>query len=100
MSSEVDRKDVKGKPLPLLMPYEALCAYSRVSDCGNKKYGNRDSWKFSETGVETYSNAAARHLFKFTSEHIDHESGLCHLDHALWSVAAAIWHYQRKLNKK
>ena len=95
----VDRKDIKDKPNPLLMPYEALVAYSKVSDYGCKKYGNRDSWKHSATGVETYTAAAARHLYKFADNHLDEESSLCHLYHALWSISAAIWHYERIMNQ-
>ena len=90
-----DRKDIKDKPNPLLMPYVVLEAYSKVSDYGCKKYGNRDSWKHSTTGVETYTAAAARHLFKCMHDHVDEESSLCHLYHALWSICAAIWHYER-----
>jgi hypothetical protein len=88
----VDRKDIKDKPNPLLMPYEALAAYSKVSDYGCKKYGNRDSWKHSATGVETYANAAARHLFKAQLEDLDPESGISHYAHALWSLAAVLYH--------
>lgn len=87
-----DRKDTNGKPLPLLTPYEALTAFSKVSDYGNEKYGNRDSWTHNTDGVLVYSNAAARHLFKSSQNDIDKESGLPHLYHALWSVCAAIWH--------
>ena len=94
-----DRKDIKDKPNPLLMPYEALVAYSKVSDYGCKKYGNRDSWKHSATGVETYTAAAARHLYKYQDFGLDEESSLCHLYHALWSISAAIWHYERIMNQ-
>ena len=94
----LDRKDIKDKPNPLLMPYEALVAYSKVSDYGCKKYGNRKSWQDSKTGVATYTAAAARHLFKSVNETDDPESTLPHLYHCLWSVAAAIWH-QERLNK-
>src|SRR6266705_6524847 len=92
----VDRKDTTGKPLPLLMPYEALVAYSKVSDYGYKKYGNRESWKHSTSGVETYTNAAARHLYKSQYEQVDEESSLSHLHHALWSLCAAVWHLERQ----
>ena len=94
-----DRKDIKDKPNPLLMPYVVLEAYSKVSDYGCKKYGNRDSWKHSATGVETYTAATARHLYKFADNHLDEESSLCHLYHALWSISAAIWHYERIMNQ-
>ena len=93
MSDCRDRKDVEGKILPLLIPYEAMVAYCKVSDVGNRKYGNRDSWRFAINGVETYSNAAARHLFQ---NGLDSESGLPHLYHTLWNVAAAIWHYEKQ----
>jgi hypothetical protein len=94
----VDRKQVEGKPLPLLMPYEALVAYSEVSDYGLKKYGNRDSWTNSTCGVDTYANAACRHLFQHKTGSIDAESGLPHIYHALWSIAACVFHYE-KLNE-
>jgi hypothetical protein len=93
---EYDRKDMEDKPNLLMMPYEALAAFSVVSDYGNRKYGDRNSWQHSRSGVETYANAAVRHLFKSRLEPIDQESTLPHLYHALWSVSAAIWHFDRK----
>lgn len=91
---KTDRKDVLGKPLPLLMPYCCLEAYSKVSDDGFQKYKDRCSWMNNTNGVEVYSNAAARHLFKSTTEVIDPESGLPHLYAALWSICSAIWHHE------
>ena len=94
---EKDRKDVAGKPLPLLMPYEALVAYSKVSDYGNAKYGNRDSWKHAthEEGFDRYSNAAVRHLYSIQNGTEDQESHLPHIYQALWNICAAVWHYER-----
>lgn len=92
--AEHDRKDVAGKLDPLLIPLEAVNAYATVSDYGQQKYGNRDSWQHSSTGVETYTAAAGRHLFKSRTAAEDEESAIPHLYHALWSVAAAIWHLE------
>ena len=94
-----DRKDIKDKPNPLLMPYEALCAYSAVSDYGNTKYGNRDTWIFAKEGVTTYSAAAARHLFQSHAGTFDKESNLPHLYHAVWNICAAIWHLEQNLKE-
>lgn len=93
---ETDRKDVAGKLDPLLIPFEAVNAYAEVSNYGVEKYGNRDSWKNSTAGVEVYTGAAARHLYKSRQQSMDDESGLPHLYHCLWSVAAAIWHLERE----
>jgi hypothetical protein len=95
----VDRKDTANKPLPLLMPYEALVAYSNISDVGLKKYGERDSWRNSTNGVEVYANAAARHLFKLLQgEEVDSETGLPHYMAVVWNAAAVAWHYCHSRN--
>jgi hypothetical protein len=91
-----DRKDTLNKYNPLLIPIEALKAYSAVSDYGNKKYGGRESWKLAEDGYEKYSSAASRHLFYSTAEDIDSESGLPHCYATLWNAAAAVWHYNKR----
>jgi hypothetical protein len=93
-----DKKDTNGKYNPLLIPIEALKAYSEVSDYGNNKYGGRDSWKHSPPadGYDTYSNAAARHLHQAMIEDIDSESGLPHCYATLWNAAAAVWHYEKR----
>lgn len=94
---KLDRKDTANKPLPLLMPYEALVAYSDISDVGNAKYGERESWKNSTNGVAVYANAAARHLFKLLQgEEIDPETGLPHYKAVVWNAAAVAWHYENK----
>lgn len=95
-----DKKDIEGKPLPLLMPYEAIVAYSKASDDGFKNLGNRDTWKHNDPkeGYIKYANAAARHLFKLTFEDRDEKSNLPHIYPAVWNICAAVWHYER-INK-
>ena len=98
-----DRKDVNGKHNPLLMPIEADKAFSEVSDYGNQKYGNRDSWKnnTAEEGITKYVAAAVRHgkAYAQTGE-LDSESGLAHVKHLLWNAAAACWHYERLVEER
>jgi hypothetical protein len=91
--STEDKKDTNGKYNPLLMPVEALKAYSAVSDYGNKKYGGRNSWKLGD--YAKYCNAAARHLFDSTLQDVDSESGLPHCYATLWNACAAVWHYEK-----
>src|SRR4029077_5106713 len=98
-----DRKDTNGKHNPLLLPIEADKAFSEVSDYGNKKYGNRDSWKNNtpEEGVTKYVAAAVRHgkAYAQSGEH-DAESGLAHVKQLLWNAAAACWHWERLLEER
>lgn len=95
---QVDRKDVKEKADPLLIPHEAVRAYSKISDFGAEKYGNRETWKNSdpEEGVRRYLAAAVRHAFQARQTgDIDHESELPHVYAVLWNAAVAVWHYER-----
>src|SRR5258708_3122352 len=96
--SNTDRKDVNGKYNPLLMPIEADKAFSEVSDYGNQKYGNRDSWKNNpaEESVSKYVAAAVRHGKAFAQlGELDEESGLAHVKQLLWNAATACWHWER-----
>jgi hypothetical protein len=96
--SDVDRKDITGKVNPLLIPFEAVTAFSIISDYGNAKYGNRDSWMHSEPdeGVARYLAAGARHSFKAAQgEELDPESGIPHVYANLWNAAVVCWHYER-----
>src|SRR5258708_9239588 len=98
-----DRKDVNGKHNPLLMPIEADKAFSEVSDYGNQKYGNRDSWKENtpEEGVYKYVAAAVRHGKAHAQlGELDAESGLAHVKQLLWNSAAACWHYERLVEER
>src|SRR5258708_10331944 len=101
--SNTDRKDVNGKYNPLLMPIEADKAFSEVSDYGNQKYGNRDSWKNNpaEEGVSKYVAAAVRHGKAFAQlGELDEESGLAHVKQLLWNAAAACWHWERLVEER
>ncbi|WWO60298.1 hypothetical protein [Xanthomonas phage SB4] len=74
-----------GKPQPMLliggMP-SALEGISAVLAFGAEKY-EAHSWRTVPNGMERYSNAMFRHLFKWLrGEELDDESGLHHLDHA------------------
>lgn len=74
------------------IPTDVLMEWGEVFKMGAKKYG-RDNWKKGTDWHEFYGSAL-RHLFKFwQGEDVDPESGLSHLAHALWNVAA-IRHYQ------
>ena len=78
-----------GKPPLELIPPEMLFAHAEVSAFGSTKYQVRN-W---ERGM-SYSKCfacALRHLFYWwMGEDRDKESGLHHLHHALWNVAALV----------
>lgn len=79
----------RGKPKLNLIPYASLCAIARAREYGVNKYHDDECWRQVEP-IE-FIAAAQRHLFKYTSrESFDDESGLCHLDHAIASLALAI----------
>ena|SRR5260221_81614 len=98
-----DRKDLNGKHNPLLMSIEADKAFSEVSDYGNQKYGNRNTWMENTPaeGVTKYVAAAVRHgkAYAQTGE-LDAESGLAHVKQLLWNAAAACWHYERLIEER
>jgi hypothetical protein len=72
--------------LPPWIWWEAL----EVSKFGAKRYGRRN-WQQC-TDVSRYVDAMFRHLQCFLEgENIDPDSGLPHLAHALWNVAALRW---------
>ena len=76
------------------IPIDVLIEWGQVYTFGAKKYG-RDNWKLG-TDYHEFYGSALRHLFAFWGgEDIDPESGLSHLAHALWNIAA-IRHYQNK----
>lgn len=74
------------------IPVEILMEWGQVFTMGQKKYG-RDNWK-SGTDWHEFYGSALRHMFAFwNGEDNDPESGLSHLAHALWNIAA-IRYYQ------
>ncbi len=76
------------------IPVDVLMEWGQVYTFGASKYG-RNNWKLGTDYHEFYASAL-RHLFAFWGgEDIDPESGLSHLVHALWNIAA-IRHYQNK----
>ncbi len=76
------------------IPVDVLMEWGQVYTFGASKYG-RNNWKLGTEYHEFYASAL-RHLFAFWGgEDIDPESGLSHLVHALWNIAA-IRHYQNK----
>ena len=98
----IDRKDVTGKVNPLLIPYEAVAAFSVISDYGFEKYGNRHTWMNNEpeAGVMRYLAAGARHSLKAAQgEELDPESGIPHVYANLWNAAVVCWHYERQKQK-
>lgn len=77
----------EGKPGVDQIPPELLLEWGAVFSYGEAKYA-RDNWKKGNAWHEFYGSAL-RHLYKFwLGENIDPESGLPHLSHALWNVAA------------
>ena len=94
-----DRKDVKGKPRTTYKQGIARPEYLAVSDIGLAKYGNRDTWKYSTNGVDTYTQAAARHCLQAMIGHKeDPEDGIPHLWKVWWNLMAVIWHNEQKEN--
>jgi hypothetical protein len=98
----VDKK-INNKHNPLLLPVEADVAFSKVSDYGFAKYGNRDTWLANEPeeGIEKYLAACVRHAkAHIHQEEIDPESGLPHIYAVLWNAAAVCYHYQRLIDDR
>lgn len=74
-----------GKPQLSLLPRGGLESASRALEFGLKKYG-RDNWRggFNDSRL---IDASLRHLTAFMNgERTDEESGLSHIDHALFSL--------------
>lgn len=67
----------------------ALQAIANVGDFGMKKY-TRGGWQSVPNGEQRYADAMWRHLLKSRHEDIDPDSGLPHLDHMLWNLAAVV----------
>ena len=74
-----------GKEQWRLLPLHALEGVVRVYEYGAQKYGF-ENWKKGVENVRLFS-AAMRHLTAYQAGEItDSESGLHHLDHALWNL--------------
>lgn len=80
-----------GKPelsylLSIPKAVEALC---KVFSQGAIKY-ERDNWQKGGKPNQEYLDSALRHLFAFTDDHWDTDTGCMHLAHAIWNLAALI----------
>ena len=81
----------EGKAPWHLAPWDAFSAIVKVLAFGAKKYTDRN-WEKGMDWSRMY-DSAMRHLLAFwNGEDIDKESGLPHIDHALWNVAG-LAHY-------
>ena len=69
------------------LPVEVLQEWASVFTFGEKKYA-RDNWK-KGTDYHQFYGSALRHIFKWwAGEDVDPESGINHIAHALWNLAA------------
>lgn len=89
-SEEFTKFDSEKAPLVQLAGFrKALEGMSKVSAFGAKKYG-QDNWKLCKE-PERYASAGLRHLLAaLDGERLDADSGMPHLWHAMWNVAALI----------
>jgi hypothetical protein len=83
-----------GKPCAFrgLVKYfpRASLAVAEISTFGAKKYA-WNGWEGVEEGIERYSDAMVRHLFKEGSGEIyDPDSGLLHAAHTAWGALARL----------
>lgn len=86
------------KPRLDLIPPEVIFGYGRALRYGASKYSDRNFEKGMAWG--RVFGAAMRHLWAFwMGEEYDKESGLHHLESALFSVAALYVYTQRKIGK-
>lgn len=86
----------QGKPRYDLIPPEVLEEYAKVMEFGARKYADRNWEKGMKWG--RVFRSALSHLLKFwRGETYDEESGLHHLAHALWNVAALLTYSLRKV---
>lgn len=84
------QKHDQGKPLAGTIPQyfaRVLLEVAKVSTMGAKKY-TRGGWLTVPDGETRYWDAANRHLLASQIQDLDPESGLNHLDHAIWSLMA------------
>jgi hypothetical protein len=85
-------KHDKGKLRYDLIQVETIEELAKVFAFGSAKYGD-NTWQKVEPFRDRYFAALMRHLIAWRKgETKDDESGLKHLSHALWNVAALLWH--------
>lgn len=91
-------RDDDGKAPIDLIPPEVILALAEVYRFGAKKYAPRN-WEKGMAWSRVY-NSAMRHLLAFWGgEDIDAESGLPHVQHALWNCAALAWYKEHCQDK-
>lgn len=77
----------EGKPGVDQIPVEVLLEWGEVFSYGEAKY-DRSNW-LKGNDWHQFQGSALRHIFAFwKGEDIDPESGLPHLSHAIWNLAA------------
>jgi len=74
----------------------AIAGVRMVLEYGLEKYGQRDSWKNVPDGRNRYLSAMFRHLIDdkgepYPDDHVDEESGLLSVNHALCNLCFLIW---------
>ena len=93
--SKLDGGKLLAGELVLSFPH-ALEALVTVATYGAGKYSRHGFLQVPNAEVR-YLDACMRHLLKYgQGEHLDPESGLPHIDHALWNVAAIVELGRRK----
>lgn len=92
------RKDDSKKLRTDLIPPEAITGLARALTYGVNKYDARNWEKGMEWG--RVFGACIRHLFAYWGgEDVDGESGLLHLELALWEVMVLLVFYKRDIGK-
>lgn len=84
------QKNDQGKPLAGTIPQyfpRVLLEIAKVSTMGAQKY-TRGGWVTVPDGETRYWDGAFRHILASQIEASDTESGLNHLDHAIWNLMA------------
>jgi len=79
------------------LPKEMITASELVIKFGAEKY-ELDGWKNQWDGYYYYVRKAEKHINASNVSHLDSESGLPHLAHAVVNLSFALWHYQQKKN--
>ena len=87
--------------LPMMLTMPAINeAVVRARVHGISKYGNKDNWK--EVEKERWQNALIRHIMLYIEDPdgVDAESGLTHLTHVAFNVAAILEMEKEESQKK
>lgn len=88
----------EGKLRVDLVPLEAIYAIAEVMTFGCKKYAERN-WEKGIKFTRIYASAL-RHLLEWGARRDnDPESGLNHLKHALWNIAALVTYIERDMRE-